>query len=137
MYCPDIATLYEIFYCFIELNIVVFHICINGTTKIQAVLHKKSTRKLIFLVVLYFLVRKHYIIILTEVKRICKEFWILFLFSLSRQGPIIRTPITISFEFIPLLLKLWYYAFFSTKIQCYKDSELSSISWVNLVAKNI
>ena len=56
----------------------------------------------------------------------------MFLFSLSPQEPIIRTPITISFVFIPLLVKLRYYVFFSSKIQYYKNSELSSISWVFL-----
>ena len=80
--------------------------------------------------VLLFCCQKAYITIF----RIHKKLWILFLFSLSPQGSIIWTKITISCEFRALRVKLW---FSRMKMEEYMESELSSIFGVKLFPKNI
>ena len=79
----------------------------------------------------------HEIIILPEADWIRKKLWILFLFSLSPRGLIIRTKITISCEFSPLQVQLWYHTLSCIKTEEHMESELCSIFWIKLVAKNM
>ena len=138
MYCLDTGTLLWCLMGFVilfRMNITLTHIYIkwvraDPSTILGNQFSLKNARKLRLHVFFYFVARKH----ISQFFRIHKKLWILFLFSLSPQGSIIWTKITISCEFRALRVKLW---FSRMKMEEYMESELSSIFGVKLFPKNI
>ena len=88
----------------------------------------KNARNLRFHVFFLFHARKHNFIILPAVDRINKKLWILFQLLVPTVN---LNKFTVSCEFGPLQIKLWYHMFSSFKM------EGCMAFWTKLVAKNI